>query len=220
MPVAWEKICTPKKCGGLNIRSCKSWNIASVGKLLWQLATKQDLLWVKWVHGIYIKDGAQIWNHRPSADSSCYWRKLNSLKEQMIHWYSRGTYQLSPSGNYSVSKSYITLLGQLPRVKEAELIWNSMMLPKHRMILWIASQNRILTKERMNRLNIPVDDLTCCLCEEDEIEIQAHLFARCGWISEIKIALSTWSGLYLQERGVIQIYNGSREEDGRGSERK
>ncbi|KAH0663151.1 hypothetical protein KY284_028082 [Solanum tuberosum] len=96
-------------------------------------------------------------------------------------------------------------LGQLPRVKEAELIWNSMMLPKHRMILWIASQNRILTKKRMEQTkHWPVDDLTCCLCEEDEIQTQTHLFARCGWISEIRIALSTWSGLYLQQKGVIQ----------------
>ncbi|KAK4721246.1 hypothetical protein R3W88_011479 [Solanum pinnatisectum] len=79
-----------------------------------------------------------------------------------------------------------------------------MMLPKHRMILWIASQNRILTKERVNRLNISVDDLTCCLCEEDEIETQTHLFAKRGWISEIRIALSIWSGLYLHQRGVIQ----------------
>lgn len=57
------------------------------------------------------------------------------IKEQMIHWNNRGTYHLSPSSTYSVSKSYIALLGQLPRVKEAELIWNAVMLPKHRMIL-------------------------------------------------------------------------------------
>lgn len=55
--VAWEKICTPRKCSGLNVRSCKNWNVASVGKLLWKLAMKHDLLWVKWVHGIYIKHG-------------------------------------------------------------------------------------------------------------------------------------------------------------------
>ncbi|XP_070057528.1 uncharacterized protein [Nicotiana tomentosiformis] len=42
--VAWEKVCFPKKYGGLNIKSSREWNIAPVGKLLWQLASKQDIL--------------------------------------------------------------------------------------------------------------------------------------------------------------------------------
>lgn len=33
--VAWEKVCLPKKFGGLNIKSCREWNKSSVGKLLW-----------------------------------------------------------------------------------------------------------------------------------------------------------------------------------------
>lgn len=78
------------------------------------------------------------------------------------------------------------------------------MLLKHRMILWIASQNRILTKERMTRLNSSVNNLTCCLCEENEIETQNHLFATYGWILKIMVALPTRSSLYLQQRGLIQ----------------
>lgn len=35
--VAWEKLCKPKKFGGLNIKGCSNWNTASVGKLLRQL---------------------------------------------------------------------------------------------------------------------------------------------------------------------------------------
>lgn len=35
--VAWDRVCVPKKYGGLNIKNCKLWNIG-VGKLLWQLA--------------------------------------------------------------------------------------------------------------------------------------------------------------------------------------
>ncbi|KAH0706708.1 hypothetical protein KY285_011251 [Solanum tuberosum] len=53
--------------------------MAAVGKLVWQLACKEDTLWIKWVHGIYMKDGNEIWTHNPPADSSWYWRKLNSM---------------------------------------------------------------------------------------------------------------------------------------------
>lgn len=53
--LSWEKICQPKKLGGLNIKGCKEWNIASVGKLIWQLQVNKESLWVKWVHSIYMK---------------------------------------------------------------------------------------------------------------------------------------------------------------------
>lgn len=39
--VAWEKVCTPKKNRGLSVKRCKTWNIAIVGKLLWQVTCKE-----------------------------------------------------------------------------------------------------------------------------------------------------------------------------------
>ncbi|XP_047257702.1 uncharacterized protein LOC107848832 [Capsicum annuum] len=53
--VTWSRVCLPKKFGVLNIKGCEDWNIASIGKLLWQLATKRDVLWVKWVNEVYVK---------------------------------------------------------------------------------------------------------------------------------------------------------------------
>lgn len=42
--VSWDKVCLPKKFGGLNIKGSKLWNVASVGKLLWQLIVNKDVL--------------------------------------------------------------------------------------------------------------------------------------------------------------------------------
>lgn len=39
--VAWDKVCVPKKFDGLNINGSKLCNVASVGKLLWQLIVKK-----------------------------------------------------------------------------------------------------------------------------------------------------------------------------------
>lgn len=62
--VSWDTVCLPKKYGGLNIKNNKQWDITLVGKLIWQLAGKKDNLWVKWVHGIYIKNEEEnIWEH-------------------------------------------------------------------------------------------------------------------------------------------------------------
>lgn len=55
-PIAWSWICKPKRYGGLGIRDCLTWNTAAIGKYVWQLAKKEDTLWIKWVHHVYIKE--------------------------------------------------------------------------------------------------------------------------------------------------------------------
>lgn len=70
--VAWDRVCVPKKYGGLNIKSCKLWNIGVVGKLLRQLASKKEVLWVNWIHVVYMKDTNNIWEHIPPQDCSWY----------------------------------------------------------------------------------------------------------------------------------------------------
>ncbi|XP_059302055.1 uncharacterized protein LOC132053985 [Lycium ferocissimum] len=200
--VAWDKVCVPKKNGGLNIKRCNNWNIASVGKLLWQLAGKKDILWVKWVNGIYMKADVDIWVHTPPGDCSWYWKKLNSLKSQMQGWYQNNRYTLTTTGDYSVSSSYQALLGPRPRLSEADIIWNSVMLPKQRMIVWLACKERLLTKERLTKLNIHVVDQKCCLCDGTRDETPRHLFADCSWITNVRVALSTWLGITIQSKDV------------------
>lgn len=75
--VAWDKVCVHKKYGGLNIKSCRKWNIAYVGKLPWQVAVKKDVLWVKWVNDVYLKTNGDVRNHTPPRDCSWYWKKNN-----------------------------------------------------------------------------------------------------------------------------------------------
>ncbi|KAH0765213.1 hypothetical protein KY285_001084 [Solanum tuberosum] len=82
--VSWEQVCLPKKFGGFNIKGSKLWNMAFVGRLLWQLAVKEDVLWFKWVHGVYMKNNDNIWIHStPPLDSRWYWKKVNALKAEM-----------------------------------------------------------------------------------------------------------------------------------------
>nr|XP_016488833.1 PREDICTED: uncharacterized protein LOC107808781 [Nicotiana tabacum] len=59
--------------------------------------------------------------------------------ENMSQWYNRGVYQLNASGLYSVSSSYIALKGNMTRLREAELIWNDVMLP--RSLQWIKNRH-------------------------------------------------------------------------------
>lgn len=55
-------------------------------------------------------------------------------------------------------------------------------------IVWLARQKRLLTKERLKRLQVPVNEDACCLCEEG--------------LTELREELSAWLGIQLQRYGV------------------
>lgn len=67
--VAWASICRNKSNGWLNVRDCKLWNIEALGKYIWQILMKEDNLWVKWIHGIYNRNG-NFWSHTPPNEAS------------------------------------------------------------------------------------------------------------------------------------------------------
>ncbi len=56
MRVAWEKVCLPKKEGGLGLKRVEDWNKAAlIMKLIWNLCTQAGSLWVAWVQHYLLK---------------------------------------------------------------------------------------------------------------------------------------------------------------------
>ncbi|WMV08827.1 hypothetical protein MTR67_002212 [Solanum verrucosum] len=122
----------------------------------------------------------------------------------MVHWFSNGVYLLTANEEYSVTQSYNALIGRHERMQEADLVWNSIMMPRHRFIVWLAYQNRLLTKERLQRLNMLAGDEKCNLCVNDQVETQQYLFADCTWTRGVQQALARWSGISFQRQTVKQ----------------
>ncbi|XP_059301838.1 uncharacterized protein LOC132053750 [Lycium ferocissimum] len=168
--VSWETVCKPKKEGGLNIKSSKKWNLAFVGKVIWLLVNNKELLWVKWIYGIYMKQNDDFCTHVPPSSSSWYWKNPNKIKLGMQQCYNNGTCILTTIGKYSVNQSYLDILGQGASMGSYDLIWSKILLPKHRFILWLAYQKRLLTKDRMLGMGFQCDDAHCVLCKKQEVE--------------------------------------------------
>jgi len=51
--VAWDKVCKPKKFGGLGLRKTGVVNTAFLAKLSWKFLTQPDNLWVKQMRAKY-----------------------------------------------------------------------------------------------------------------------------------------------------------------------
>ncbi|XP_060212170.1 uncharacterized protein LOC132639766 [Lycium barbarum] len=200
--VAWEKLCRPKRQGGLNIKGCKIWNMAAVGKLIWHIMEKKDIMWVKWVQGVYMNNSDDFMNHDPPSDCSWYWKRLNKLKLQMVNWYVNARYTLTANRQYSVTKGYIQLIGEAPRWDIAELVWNRVAVPKHRFILWLAVLGRLLTRVRMQEIGLGCEENQCVMCADGAAETASHLFSECVWTRGIWDSIQGWLGVKVHQREI------------------
>ncbi|XP_062104537.1 uncharacterized protein LOC133815748 [Humulus lupulus] len=171
--VAWEKVCRPKKEGGLGFRNILKWNIAALGKYIWTVATKKDNLWVKWVHHVYIKN-EDWWDHCGSLQSSWYWKKIVEVKEKFKHLIDISRFIQE---DYTIKNGYHLLCAVSKRAQWCSEVWSRLNIPKHSFILWMAMLDRLKTKQRLMRFQM-VNNSVCLLCDVHDESI-AHLFFDC-----------------------------------------
>lgn len=109
----------------------------------------------------------------------------------------------SGNGACSVSSSYNAMLGHMSRCWEMSLVWSGVMLPRHKFVLWIANQQKMLTKERLLQMHISITgDAECCMCDLGVIESQQHLFGDCCWVTTMRDALARWSGINIPTMAI------------------
>jgi len=89
--VAWEKICAPKKEGGLGIKSIEVWNKASMMNHIWNLFIKAGLMWVAWVEANCLKRRS-FWHVSVPVSCSWSWKKLLQLRDlaKKFIWFKVG----------------------------------------------------------------------------------------------------------------------------------
>ncbi|KAL9246131.1 hypothetical protein vseg_019705 [Gypsophila vaccaria] len=177
--VAWEEVCKPIKAGGLGILNSKLMNKALIGKYVWWIAQKEDKLWIRWVHGTYLKS-QNWWEYEPTINSSWVWRMVCKTRDELRNGYV-GSNWLSAQGSYSVATGYSWLLGTLRQAPWWPLIWNRMAVPKHSFIGWLSVQHRLATRDRLSRWGACLDS-SCFLCGQG-IEDHQHLFFLCPFSS-------------------------------------
>ncbi|GJU02352.1 RNA-directed DNA polymerase, eukaryota, reverse transcriptase zinc-binding domain protein [Tanacetum coccineum] len=80
--VSWDNVCKPKEQGGLGIKDLKLWNEVLLVKQLWNVISKKNTLWVKWVNSENLK-GKSIWEVNAKANSSVGWKEILKLRDKI-----------------------------------------------------------------------------------------------------------------------------------------
>lgn len=78
--VSWEKICVPKREGGLGLKRLEVWNKAANLSHIWNLFVQAGSLWVAWVEKNWLK-GRSFWQVGIPHPCPWSWRKLLKLRE-------------------------------------------------------------------------------------------------------------------------------------------
>ncbi|CAN1752991.1 Putative ribonuclease H protein At1g65750 [Linum perenne] len=73
----WEKVCQPKECGGLGLRSAKEMNLAFLMKLTWGMIKAPDSLWASVLRTKYLKHTSNGLVPKKSKRWSSTWKGMN-----------------------------------------------------------------------------------------------------------------------------------------------
>ncbi|XP_074288265.1 uncharacterized protein LOC141613431 [Silene latifolia] len=160
--IAWDTCCQTQKMGGLGIVDLRRWNVAALGKYVWWIAHKEDHLWVKWIHAIYMKH-VDWFSYNPKSTASWSWRKICGVKDKLKQGYV-DSWWLKQDNHYTIQQGY-SWLGALMGSRF------------HGFILCGIVQGRLLKKDRLMNMQI-CQDSVCVLCGNDG-EDHAHLFFGC-----------------------------------------
>ncbi|XP_062102994.1 uncharacterized protein LOC133813986 [Humulus lupulus] len=195
---SWEKVCLPKKLGGIGFREGKKWNMALMAKYIWASSSKQDCLWVRWINSIYLKDH-NIWSIPIKQDMSWHFKKLLKLRQITDEESLR---QAEKGGKFRVKKFYTSLI-YAQRVVYAETVWNKLLVPKHRFIYWQIFNSQLLTRDHLSRF-LPIQSSFCPVCDL-VLETHSHLFMDCIFSRRLFGEVSSWLGVFMWPKSFVEL---------------
>ncbi|KAJ9535929.1 hypothetical protein OSB04_un000909 [Centaurea solstitialis] len=194
--VAWDMVCKPKANGGLGFKRLGWWNKALLAQHLWDLATKRESLWVRWVLCDAFK-GANMWialadlgeafqGHWPvtwinrfDQLSNIAFPALEDTRDA-ISWLD----DANPVEDFKVSMAYKAIQGEQMEVPWHRMVWFKGCIPKHAFCLWLACWRRLPTQDRMMAWKEEPPDYSCSLCKSC-VDSHSHLFFMCSFANEV-----------------------------------
>lgn len=159
--VAWDRVMLSYQARGLNIINLKLWNRAAICKLLWRLNRTKNSIWIKWVHGFYIKHN-DIYEMKIPMQSSWVIRKIIGAREHLKE--IQDGQKWLQQADFSIQKLYSTFIGGLPKVQWAKMMCQNAAPPKCLFITWLLLYGKLATCSYLQKIGTQVDPL-CCLCE-------------------------------------------------------
>ncbi|XP_074315653.1 uncharacterized protein LOC141651860 [Silene latifolia] len=175
---------------------CRSY-LWHVRKYAWWVANKEDRLWVRWVHAVYIKN--QSWmDYEPGIGCSWAWRKICQVKH-ILKPYILSIYGME---HYTINAGYQWLKPDGELVPWYPWMLNEWIILKQSFICWLIAHERLLTQDRLVRMKI-IQENKCFLCGLQEESLD-HLFFDCSFSRQCRRLISHWCHVNLPLQNIIR----------------
>ena len=132
----------------MGLINMKVWNRAAIAKLCWDLANKDDKLWIKLIHTYYIK-GQREWQRRKHA--SWMIQKVMNAK-QIVEQVQK----VQGKGKGMIRKLYCHMKGEQQRPSWTCLMFNNAARPKAYFTMWIMMTQRLVTVDRLAQWGVVI----------------------------------------------------------------
>ncbi len=197
--VAWSDICKPKAEGGLGLKHVATWNKALLAKVLWDIHSEKNSLWVRWIHEEYLR-GRSVWEWQPRARDSRLFKVLASIRDLIldraggVDGVVTFLASVTVMGKLNSGKLYHTFRVKNPPKPWMEFIWRNHIPPRYSFVAWLAFRGRLPTKKGLAFIDMERD---CTLCGNGE-ESTPHLFFHCSVSRSIWDSVRLWLGMGAQ----------------------
>lgn len=155
--------------GGQRISDLVSPRLLSHTGLRWQATVADVIHNGDWMFPSSGERLQAIWNTIPPPPST-------SEADQVI-------WKHHAKGTFSIASAWEKLRNRKANNPHHGLLWYKGHLPRQSFTLWLASQNRLKTLDRLSRAGI-TDNMICQLCKR-EGETHNHLFFHCNYSKEV-----------------------------------
>ncbi|XP_057543980.1 uncharacterized protein LOC130823377 [Amaranthus tricolor] len=99
-------------------------------------------------------------------------------------------------------------MGNKDKVSWVNTLWNRVVIPKSRFVVWLAFHERLKTKQRLKSMGV-VDDTVCIICGT-QFETTDHLFFMCDFSYQCVEALKRWVRVTWSIKNMNDIYRTRR----------
>ncbi|XP_070014197.1 uncharacterized protein [Nicotiana sylvestris] len=158
-----------------------------------ELSSKNDKLWVVWIHTYYGK-GRTV-EYIEAKQASWLVQKILKAKQYMI--------EVGVNLDEVLEKEHITINYIYKKLKQdhqkmpwRKLVCNNGGMPKWIFILYVAILGKLATRDRLVRWGI-TNELLCPMCNVEE-ESMEHLFFKCTYTTTIWEKLLQWMNVKRQ----------------------
>jgi hypothetical protein len=120
-----------------------------------------------------------------------FYLPLSEEALQQFHLFNAMLLNLEPSaafdtwtvfGNSMVTKTstvYKSLMDVGGTIQALKWMWKSCCQQKHKVFFWLLIHNRLNTRAMLQRKNFFMDNYSCIMCDQDELETRNHMFFQC-----------------------------------------